>query len=274
MDRYAVIGNPVSHSLSPRIHTLFARQTGQLVEYTALLADKDAFAATVARFIAQGGRGLNVTVPFKHDAWQFADALSERARLAQAVNTLSFKDDGSVHGDNTDGAGLIRDLTLNNGVAIAGRRVLLLGAGGAARGVVGPLLEQRPAHLTIANRTTAKARALEEAFKSLGAASACGLSELRGQRFDIVINATSAGLSGTIPSLPDSVAAEGIAYDMVYGLREATAFVRWSRAHGARLALDGLGMLVEQAAESFFIWRAVRPHTAPVLAALRSRLDP
>lgn len=268
MDRYAVIGNPVTHSLSPRIHALFARETHQAMEYTALRAAKDDFASAVARFRAQGGRGLNVTVPFKRDAWRLADVLSERAQLAQAVNTLTFKDDDPVHGDNTDGAGLIHDLTRNNGVAIAAKRVLLVGAGGAARGVVGPLLDQHPTALIIANRTAAKAQALAHAFASFGTVSACGLHELAGQYFDIVINATSAGLGGGVPPLPDSVAQDAIAYDMVYGAQE-TAFVSWSRAHGAKLAMDGLGMLVEQAAESFFIWRAVRPQTAPVLAALR-----
>ena len=270
MDRYAVVGNPVAHSLSPRIHALFARQTDQDIEYTALCAPRDAFAAAITRFRADGGRGANVTVPFKHEAWQLCELLSERARAAQAVNTLSFApDDGPISGDNTDGAGLIRDLVVNNGVALTGRRVLLLGAGGAARGVVAPLLEQEPAVLTIANRTPDKARALARAFAPHGNVSGCGLAALGGQRFDLVINATSAGLSGATPDLPEGLVRDALAYDMVYGA-DPTPFVRWSRAHGAHMALDGLGMLVEQAAESFFIWRGVRPATAPVLAELRA----
>lgn len=268
MDRYAVVGNPIVHSLSPRIHALFARQTGEHMEYTRLLAPLDAFAATVRHFRAEGGRGLNVTVPFKGEAWRMAERLSERAREAEAVNTLSFPDDGPIAGDNTDGVGLIRDLTLNQGIALAGRRILLLGAGGAARGVLGPLLARRPAALAIANRTPDKAHALAQAFGHAGSIAVSGFAELAGQRFDIIINATSAGLGGGVPPVPAECAQDAIAYDMVYGAKP-TPFVLWARSHGARRALDGLGMLVEQAGESFFIWRGVRPESAPVLEALR-----
>ncbi len=269
MDRYAVIGNPVAHSLSPRIHTLFAQQTGEALEYTRLLAPVDAFAATVAEFRASGGRGLNVTVPFKAEAWALSRQLSERARLARAVNTLSFGDDGIIAGDNTDGVGLIRDLTINQGVTLGGRRILLLGAGGAARGVVGPLLEQGPASLTIANRTASRARELARVFGQPAEIEVCEFPALTGRGFDVVVNATSAGLSGSVPDVPPGCVADAVVYDMVYGAR-TPPFVRWAREHRARLAVDGLGMLVEQASESFFIWRGVRPDSAPVLAALRT----
>jgi shikimate dehydrogenase len=263
-DRYAVIGHPVAHSKSPRIHALFAAQTGQNMRYEALLAPLGGFVATVHKFIAGGGRGANVTVPFKEEAFRLATRLSERARAAGAVNTLTFAGT-EILGDNTDGAGLVRDLKRNLGVDIAGKRVLLLGAGGAARGVVLPLLAEQPGQLVIANRTAEKALALASAFPTC---TGCGLDALDRHVFDLVINATSAGLTGGVPPrLTFTFAPGAFAYDMVYG-RE-TDFLRQALAVGAVVA-DGLGMLVEQAAEAFLVWRGVLPETTPVLTELRA----
>lgn len=269
-DRYAVFGNPISHSQSPRIHALFAAQTGQDMSYEALLAPLDGFAAAVSGFVQAGGKGANVTVPFKEEAFRLATRLTPRARAAGAVNTLSFHE-GESAGDNTDGAGLVRDLKANLGCDIAAKRILLLGAGGAARGVILPLLEEQPAALTLANRTEEKAfrLALEFANHAGTLPAACGFAQLAGQSFDLVINATSTGLSDTaLPLPPQLFARHGLAYEMVYG-RE-TPFMQQARAAGCRVA-DGLGMLVEQAAEAFLGWRGVRPATAPVLMALKSR---
>ena len=266
-DAYAVFGNPIAHSKSPRIHAEFARQTGQDMTYIARLARLDGFAEAVAEFRAEGGRGANVTVPFKEQAFALATRLSERARMAGAVNTLSFEADG-LFGDNTDGAGLVRDLTANLGLDLAGRRILLMGAGGAARGVILPLLEQNPAHLVIANRTADKAVALARAFDAGPGTLAGGGYENLAGGFDLVINATAASLAGDLPPLPDDVFAPGaLAYDMMYG--RDTPFLVFARIHGARTA-DGLGMLVEQAAEAFLLWRGVRPDTGPVLDLLRA----
>jgi len=274
-DRYAVFGNPIGHSKSPRIHALFAKQTGQDISYEAMLAPADGFAETIRAFIAAKGgpaRGINVTVPFKEEAFRLATQRSARAEAAGAVNTLSF-DAGAISGDNTDGAGLVRDLKHNLGCDPAGRRILLLGAGGAARGVMLPLLLENPAELLIANRTEETAARLALEFARLPGCAVkvkpdgTGFPNLAGRSFDLVINATSAGLSNAVLPLPTSVfAPRCVAYEMVYG-RE-TPFVTQARNAGARVA-DGLGMLVEQAAEAFFIWRGVRPHTAPVLAALK-----
>lgn len=265
-DRYAVIGNPVAHSKSPQIHAEFARQTMQDMSYELLLAPIDAFVSSASAFRARGGRGLNVTLPFKVEAFRFATTCSERARAAQAVNTLRFDSD-AIFGDNTDGAGLANDITRNLGRSIAGRRVLLLGAGGAARGVIGPLLEQHPAQLALANRTPEKAQQLAQSFR--GAIEGGGYAALAGHEFDIVINATSASISGALPPLPQGVFAPGaLAYDMMYGKAD-TPFLAFARSQGAATLADGLGMLVEQAAESFFIWRGLRPDTAPVLKLLR-----
>ena len=275
MDRYAVIGNPIAHSKSPQIHAAFARQTGQELSYEALLAPVDGFAQTVADFRAQGGRGLNVTVPFKLEAFALAERHTPRAQAAGAVNTLAFDADG-VLGDNTDGAGLVRDLSANLNFALAGRRILLLGAGGATRGVLLPLLDSRPARLTIANRTVAKAEALAALLAARAGdcvLDACGFDALAGRRFDLVINATAASLADELPPLPPGLYAEGaLAYDMMYA-RAPTRFMRAALADGAARVADGLGMLVEQAAESFTLWRGVRPDSAPVLAALRRQLD-
>jgi shikimate dehydrogenase len=269
-DRYAVVGNPIAHSKSPQIHAVFARLTFQDMAYEAILAPCDGFAETVRAFIAAGGRGLNVTVPFKLEAYALAATCSPRAEAAKAVNTLIFSEKG-IHGDNTDGLGLVADLTRNLGVRLAGKRILLLGAGGAARGVLLPLLEQQPAQLYLANRTADKARALREELAVRAGAcrfEAGGFAELAGRQFDIVINATAASLADEAPPLPGGLyAPASLAYDMVYG-RE-TPFLAAARAQGAARCADGLGMLVEQAAESFFLWRGVRPPTAPVLAQLR-----
>ena len=269
-DRYAVIGNPVAHSKSPWIHAKFAEQTGEAIDYGSLLAPVGGFAAAVAAFRTSGGKGANVTLPFKEEAYALSSELSERARAARAVNTLLFSK-SAVLGDNTDGCGLTRDLTLNRGFSIPGRRVLLLGAGGAARGVLLPLLEERPAALVIASRTIEKARQLVELLPGRRdeAVSVCGYDGLGGESFDLVINATSAGLTNTALPLPPRLFSPGsLAYEMMYG-RE-TAFMRQARADGAARISDGLGMLVEQAAESFFLWRGVRPLTAPVLSELRA----
>ena len=275
MDRYAVIGNPIAHSKSPQIHAAFARQTGQELSYEALLAPVDGFAQTVADFRAHGGRGLNVTVPFKLEAFALAERHTARAQAAGAVNTLAFDADG-ILGDNTDGAGLVRDLTANLDFALAGRRILLLGAGGATRGVLLPLLDSRPARLTIANRTVAKAEALSTLFAARAGdcvLDACGFDALAGRRFDLVINATAASLADELPPLPPGLYAEGaLAYDMMYA-RAPTRFMRAALADGAARVADGLGMLVEQAAESFTLWRGVRPDSAPVLAELRRQIE-
>lgn len=270
MDRYGVFGNPIGHSKSPQIHALFAAQTGQALSYEPLLAPLDDFLA-YARAFFQQGLGANVTVPFKEQAFRMADQLTERARRAGAVNTLKKLDDGRLLGDNTDGAGLVGDL-LNAGVALVGQRILLLGAGGAVRGVLEPLLAQQPAALIIANRTASKAAQLAQEFGELGPLSACGFAELS-EPMDLIINGTSASLGGELPPLADTliVPERTFCYDMMYGARP-TAFCQWAAALGAPTR-DGLGMLVEQAAEAFELWRGIRPDTAPVLAELRRQLS-
>jgi shikimate dehydrogenase len=270
-NRYAVMGNPIAHSKSPRIHTLFAAQFGHDIEYHAILVEPGRFARAVAEFQAQGGKGLNITVPFKEEAWALAATRSARAQRAGAVNTLVLDPSGTHFGDTTDGVGLVRDLKDNQGCDFANRRLLLIGAGGAARGVIEPLLGEEPALLVIANRTPGKAVELASAFVECGRIEGCGLDELAGQSFDIIINATAAGLSGAVPALPPGVVrAHSWCYDMMYA-DEPTAFVRWAQEHGAARALDGLGMLVEQAAEAYFLWRRIRPATDPVIRALRQR---
>ncbi len=264
-----VVGNPIAHSKSPQIHTLFAEQTGQALEYSKQQVEAGTFLAVLEQFQKSGGRGLNITVPYKHEAWDAADERSVRAERAGAVNTIQIREDGSCYGDNTDGAGLLRDLTENQGVSLAGKRVLVLGAGGAVRGVLEPLLEQRPTQLMIANRTPSRAVELAEVFSDLGAVEGGGFDVLDGQCFDLVINGTAASLQGELPPLPADLLAEGaVCYDMMYGA-EPTPFMRWAKEHGAVKVLDGLGMLVEQAAESFVLWRGVRPDTAPVIEVLR-----
>jgi shikimate dehydrogenase len=271
-EQYAVIGNPVEHSLSPRIHAEFARATGEDLAYGRILAPLEGFRDAVLAFRGAGGRGLNVTLPFKHEAWRLAGVRSGFARAAGAVNTLSFEREGIV-GHNTDGIGLVRDLTHNLGVGVRGRRVLLMGAGGASYGVMEPLLREQPETVIIANRTPAKAVELARHFDALQSCARRGFaaraySALSGMQFDILINATSAGLEGAMPAIPGDVFAPGaLAYDMVYARR--TPFLDFARERGARVS-DGIGMLIEQAAESFLIWRGVRPQTAPVIAMLRT----
>lgn len=267
--RYAVMGNPVAHSKSPRIHSLFAHQFKHHIEYSAIQVDEGGFAQAVEQFRANGGAGLNITVPYKQEAFRLADQLSERARIAQAVNTLRFEPDGRLFGDNTDGAGLVHDLEKNIGVPLKDKRILVLGAGGAVRGVLQPLLHRHPALIVIANRTVSKARDLAEEFEHYGKIEASGFKELKGKHFDLVINGTAASLKGEIPPLPDNLfTTHALAYDMMYG-EKSKPFLDWAAVHGARQVVDGLGMLVEQAAESYFIWRGMRPETRPVIDKLR-----
>jgi shikimate dehydrogenase len=271
MDRYGVFGNPIGHSKSPLIHGLFAAQTGEQLSYEALLAPLEDFPG-FARSFFSNGLGANVTVPFKEQAFALADSLTPRARRAGAVNTLKKLDDGILLGDNTDGAGLVRDLTVNAGVTLKGKRILLLGAGGAVRGVLEPLLAEQPAALVIANRTVEKAEQLVQEFADLGPLAASGFDWLD-TPVDLIINGTSASLAGELPPIAPSLIQPGhtLCYDMMYA-KEPTAFNRWAAEHGAARCLDGLGMLVEQAAEAFQLWRGVRPDSAPVLAELRRLL--
>ena len=277
-DRYAVAGNPIAHSRSPLIHTQFAQQTGQAMVYERLLCPLDDFPATLTDFVNAGAKGCNVTVPFKFEAFEMAARRTPRAELAQAANTLRFDvaTEGGWLADNTDGVGLVRDITVNAGVTLAGARVLLLGAGGASAGVLGPLIEARPAEIVVANRTADKAQVLVDRHADWArqhgvTLSARSLSE-PGTAYDVFINGTAASLSGGgIPVGPEVLRPGSLALDMMYG-PAAQAFLDWARAHGA-IARDGLGMLVEQAAESFALWRGVRPDTAPVLAAMRALVD-
>ena len=269
-DQYAVIGNPIEHSKSPRIHAAFASQTGQDIHYNKLFVEQGCLAKAIADFRQQGGKGLNITVPFKNDAFDLADSLTERAQLAGAVNTLVLNDDGTLHADNTDGIGLVRDLTINHGFNLKDARILLLGAGGAVQGVLLPLLQQQPAEIIIANRTVSKAEVLCEKFSEYGKLSASSFEALKGKSFDGIINGTAASLQGDVPPLPDNILNDDSwCYDMMYS-SEPTAFVRWGAAQGAAHSVDGLGMLVEQAAESFTLWRGVQPKTTSVINLLRA----
>lgn len=273
-DRYAVFGNPIAHSKSPIIHAAFAKQTGEDIAYARQLVEEGKFVEAAGDFFAAGGCGLNITVPFKLDAFAFADQLTERAKLAGAVNTLKKMPAGKILGDNTDGAGLLRDITQNLGWKLAGKRVLVLGAGGAVRGVIAPLLAENPQRIVIANRTLSKAEELVQLFnsgkhtqesKTLRASSL----QIHARPFDVVINATSASLGGEMLELsPTVLAPNACCYDMMYG-KELTPFLQWAKSHGAEVA-DGLGMLVEQAAESFYLWRGVMPGTVPVIVSLRN----
>ena len=265
-DSYAVMGNPITHSKSPLIHTLFAKQTQQQMEYSAIHVDLGGFEQAVGNFNASGGKGLNITVPFKQEAFAVVNEISDRAKRAGAVNTIIF-------GDNTDGIGLVNDLINNLLLDLKDLRILLMGAGGAARGVIAPLLEAHPSMLVIANRTPDKAVALANAFGDLGYVQGCGYAQLQELQFDLVINATAASLQGEVPPLPDELLAEqAVCYDMMYGAKP-TAFMAWAAVHGAARSVDGLGMLVEQAAESFYLWRGVRPETPPVMEAVRQALN-
>lgn len=272
LDVYLVVGNPIAHSKSPRIHALFAEQTGQRIRYEARLVPLDGFAQVLAQFHQSGGKGANVTVPFKEEAWRWVQTRSPLAERAGAVNTITLGADGRRHGDNTDGVGLVRDLSQNHGVPLAARRVLLLGAGGAVRGVLEPLLRTGPERVVIANRTPDKAVALAREFASIGAVRGGGFDDLAGQAFDVIINGTAASLQGDVPPVTGSVFAHPcICYDMMYGARP-TPFMAWAAGHAGATVHDGLGMLVEQAAEAFFLWRGVRPQTAPVISQLRRDL--
>ena len=268
LDQYGVVGHPVAHSLSPFIHAMFARQTGQAMAYRLFDFAPEELEERITAFFAGGGRGLNITLPYKMAAVARADELTRRAQHAGAVNTLAMRPDGSVLGDNTDGVGLTQDLCVNQGVVVTRRRVLIIGAGGAARGVLAPLLGLAPELVVIANRTADRAKALAEAFAHLGSIQGVGFRYVAGGAFDLIINATSASLTGEIPDLPIGVVgADTFCYDMAYGKGD-TPFVRWCLQHGCPRAVSGWGMLVEQAAESFRLWRGVRPLTGPVLAAL------
>lgn len=271
-DLYAVVGNPISHSKSPRIHSLFARQTGEPVEYTAIQAPLDDFAGTVRNFFAGGGQGLNVTVPFKEQAWSLADRRTPEAEKAGAANTLYRDGEGLLTADNTDGKGLVTDLIRNHNVKLQGKRLLVLGAGGAVRGVLGPLMASGPAAITVANRTVSKAQALVELFRDEAAGvafEAYGFT-VPAEPFDVIINGTSASLQGDLPPLsPNVIGADTVVYDMMYSLT-TTTFNQWALDQGAHRVYDGLGMLVEQAAEAFRIWRGIRPQTSAVMDELRN----
>ena len=272
-DKYAVIGFPVAHSWSPFIHGLFARQTGHNLTYSRLEVPPEALTDKVVEFFAAEGKGLNVTLPHKQAACLIARQRTPRAEMAGAVNTLVLRNDG-VFGDNTDGAGLIADLTRNLSFDLKGTRVLLLGAGGAARGVLGPLLETDPEYVEIANRNADRAAELAREYSTLGTVHGCGFDGIAESTFDLVLNATSASLQDTIPPIPPSVIAPTtLCYDMAYGKGD-TAFTRWCKSAGAGRAETGWGMLVEQAAESFLLWRGVKPDTAPVIAAVKSNTRP
>ena len=262
VDNYCVVGNPVAHSKSPQIHAAFAEQTQENIFYQAIQVDDGKFKAALKEFQAQGGKGLNITVPFKGEAWEISENRSNRAERALAVNTISFDDAGNIIGDNTDGVGLIRDM------AIKDKDILILGAGGAVRGILDPLFDEQPNKVVIANRTVSRAEELTDIFSDRGEISACGFDELAGSSYNIIINGTSASLQGEVPPLPENLLNDNACcYDMMYSMSD-TPFVSWAKAHGATKAFDGLGMVIEQAAESFFIWRGVRPDTAPVIKML------
>ena len=270
-DLYAVFGNPINHSKSPVIHRQFAEQTGQDMHYTKQLVNEGEFETAAQEFFERGGRGLNITVPFKLNAFEFAQKRTPRAERAGAVNTLARLGDGTILGDNTDGIGMIHDMH-NLGWELQDKRVLILGAGGAVRGILQPLLEEQPARVTIANRTPSKAEELAKNFLDLGDIQAKSFTQLTGDVFDIVINGTSASLQGELPPLPEKLLADNACcYDMMYGA-EPTIFLQWARGHGAAHTADGLGMLVGQAAEAFYLWRQIRPEVIPVITALRRQL--
>ncbi len=270
-DQYGVVGHPVAHSWSPFIHGIFAKETGQPIVYRLYDVAPEEFRDRVQEFFANGGRGLNVTLPHKIAAVEIAHELTPRAARAGAVNTLAIQADGTLLGDNTDGAGLVRDLCDNFNVVITRRRILIVGAGGASRGVIAPLLALEPSQIVIANRTADRAQALANDFQDLGAVTGVGFRYISGGAFDVIINATSASLSGEVPDIPVGVIGpDTFCYDMAYG-KSDTAFIQWAVDHGCTHALQGWGMLVEQAAESFRVWRGVRPPTGPVLAALKER---
>ncbi|WP_049631242.1 shikimate dehydrogenase [Cellvibrio sp. pealriver] len=270
-DLYAVFGNPINHSKSPSIHRQFAEQTGQDMHYTKQLVNEGEFEKAAQEFFEQGGKGLNITVPFKLNAYAFAQQRTARAERAGAVNTLARLSNGTILGDNTDGIGMVHDMH-NLGWELEGKRILILGAGGAVRGVLQPLLEENPAQVVIANRTFAKAEELAKNFLDLGDVQAKTFEQLVGETFDIVINGTSASMQGELPPLPDNLLAENACcYDMMYGA-EPTIFLRWAKDFGAAHVADGLGMLIGQAAEAFYLWRQIRPEVVPVITAMRRQI--
>lgn len=272
VDKYAVFGNPIKHTKSPLIHADFARQCEQQMQYRAVRVDVDGFAEAARGFFDKGGKGLNVTVPFKEQAHAFCDTLSDRARRAGAANTLTPGDNGEVNGDNTDGIGMVRDMVANLGWTLRDMRVLVLGAGGAVRGILEPVLGERPKSVLVVNRTASRAAQVATEFADLGDITGGGYELIGDRQFDIVINGTSAGLAGEMPDLPASVLTErSCCYDLVYSA-EPTVFMRWAAQHAAWAVSDGLGMLVEQAAQSFYIWRGQRPDTSALIGKLRDAL--
>lgn len=268
IDQYAVIGNPIAHSKSPLIHEQFAKQTGQVLNYTALLGVEGQLKQAIDKFRADNGKGLNVTVPFKQDAWALVNERRVNAEKAGAVNTIIINDDGYLIGDNTDGVGLVADLSHNLDFDIKNKNILILGAGGAVRGVLGPILAKKPNKIVIANRTKSKADELAALFADEGEIHSEDFENLKADNFDLIVNGTAASLSGEVPLIPVAVAQDAVCYDMMYASQD-TAFMQWAKQHGAECVWDGLGMLVEQAAESFFLWRNVRPETKPVIEFIR-----
>lgn len=273
LDQYAVFGHPINHSKSPRIHQLFAKQTQQQLTYIAQDVPAESFSTAITDFFNQGGKGLNCTVPLKELAWQRADSLSKRAQFSKAVNTLVLQQDGSIFGDNTDGIGLVTDLTINHKIDLTKKRILILGAGGASRGIISPIMDESPTHIVIANRTVEKAITLSHEFSELGSITGCSYTDIKDLEFDLILNATSASLTGQLPPLGDTLLApNGICYDLAYS-NKPTTFVDWGNSHSAKKSLDGLGMLIEQAAEAFYIWRGVRPETKDIIALLNAERE-
>lgn len=265
--RYTVIGNPIAHSLSPKIHSLFAEQTQRTIDYTRTLSTEETFVKDVQTFIDARGRGMNVTVPFKQTILPMCTSLSPAATLANAVNTVRFLEDGTIHGHNTDGSGLLIDLIENHGLSLEDSEILIAGAGGATRGILGPLLDRNPLGIVVANRNVDKARQLAKTFSSCGSVEACSYAEIPKQAFKLIINATSMSLNAERPDIPtECINAETVSYDLMYG--NDTPFMTWSQENGARKVLNGIGMLLEQAADAFFIWEEVRPKTRLILPRL------
>lgn len=271
LDQYAVFGHPIAHSQSPIIHSLFGKETRQDIDYIAQDVPAEKFEQSIDGFFNSGGKGVNCTVPLKQLAWERADERTQRAEISGAVNTLALQDDGRLRGDNTDGIGLVRDLTENLNIPLRGQNILLLGAGGAGRGILLPLLEQKPGKIVIANRTIEKAIALADQFTGFGPVSGCGFDGLSDGHFDLIINATAASLQNDLPPLPNGcLNTKGCCYDLAYG-SQPTPFVRWGNEHNAKISTDGLGMLVEQAAEAFLLWRGIMPSTIPVIDLLNKQ---
>jgi shikimate dehydrogenase len=271
-NKYAVIGNPIGHSKSPLIHNAFAQQEKVNIDYQLILADEDKFTQSVNQFVHQGGLGLNVTVPFKIAAYEQCQQLNEYAQAAGAVNTISFDSEIGWIGANTDGIGLLTDLKNNQHLQLANKNILILGAGGAARGILLPLLQENPKRLLIANRTVSKAEELVHTFSAIGNIDSCGFEQIDNQAFDLIINATSASLDDDVPAVTNNiVGAETICYDLAYS-DKPTAFINWSNKLNAKKSIDGIGMLIEQAAESYYIWRGFRPETKPVFNLLRPKI--